>query len=84
MNTQTGDLFRLPENAVSAEETRRLNYGKLIPEKEFEELRQLNNTQARLRRYKQIYADDRCEKCALTLRKHTLKEFQYCQYVLNG
>lgn len=82
MNTQTGDLFRL--SSAIDEETKRLNFAKIIPEKEFEELRQHNNTQERLRRYKQMHADDRCGKCALTLRQHTLKMWQQCEYVLAG
>ena len=79
MNSQTGDIFQ-----VFDEKTMRANFGVPLTVPEATELRQINNTQERLRRYKQMHADDRCEKCALVLRQHTLKEYQYCQYVLAG
>jgi hypothetical protein len=79
MNSQTGDIFQ-----VFDEKTMRANFGVPLTIPEATELRQHNNTQTRLRRYKQTHADDRCEKCALALRQHTLKEWQYCQYVLAG
>jgi hypothetical protein len=79
MNSQTGDIFQ-----VFDDKTMRANFGVRIPIPEVVELRQHADTQVRLRRYKQMHADDRCEKCALILRQHTLKEWQYCQYVLAG
>jgi hypothetical protein len=79
MNTQTGDTF-----VYFDEKTRKANHGQPLTLQEQQELGALPNTQARLRRYKQMHADDRCEKCALILRQHTLKEWQYCQWVLSG
>lgn len=79
MNSQTGDIF-----TVFDEQTMKANFGKPITLQERMELEALPNTQERLRRYKQSHADDRCLKCALTLRQHTLKEWQYCEYVLAG
>lgn len=79
MNSQTGDMFQYFD-----EKTLEANFGKPITLQERMELGRLNNTQERLRRYKQDHADDRCGKCALTLRQHTLKEWQYCEYVLAG
>lgn len=77
MNSQTGDIF-----TAFDEKTMQANFGKPLTLPEAMELRQHNDTQVRLRRYKQMHADDRCGKCALTLRQHTLKEWQYCDYVL--
>ena len=78
MNTQTGDIFRaFDEKTIDA------NFGKALSSQEAKELQALPDTQERLRRYKQAHADDRCGKCALTLRAHTLKEFQYCEAVLS-
>ena len=79
MNSQTGDIF-----VAFDEKTMRANFGKPLTVVEASDLRQHSDTQVRLRRYKQMHADDRCGKCALTLRQHTLKEFQYCEYVLAG
>ncbi len=79
MNSQTGDMFRYFD-----EETRNANFGLPVTLQEQIDLGSLPNTQERLRRYKQMHADDRCEKCALILRQHSLKEWQYCQYVLAG
>jgi hypothetical protein len=79
MNSQTGDI-----SVVFDEKTMRANFGIPLTVPEAAELRQHDNTQERLRRYKQMHADDRCEKCALILRGHTLKEWQYCQHVLAG
>lgn len=77
MNTQTGDIF-----TAFDEKTVKANFGKSITSAEVLDLRKHDNTQERLRRYKQMHADDRCGKCALTLRHHSLKEWQYCEYVL--
>lgn len=79
MNSQTGDIFQAFD-----EKTMRANFGVPLTAPEATELKQHTNTQERLRRYKQMHAGDRCKKCALTLRMHTLKEWQYCSYVLNG
>lgn len=79
MNSQTGDIFQAFD-----EKTMRANFGVPLTVEESVSLRALPDTQVRLRRYKQMHADDRCGKCALTLRQHTLKEYQYCQYVLAG
>lgn len=79
MNSQTGDIF-----VALDEPTMKTNFGKPITLQEQMELGSLPDTQERLRRYKQMHADDRCGKCALTLRQHTLKEWQYCEYVLSG
>lgn len=79
MNSQTGDIFQAFD-----EKTMRANFGVPLTVKESLELRAEPDTQVRLRRYKQAHADDRCEKCALNLRQHTLREYQYCQYVLAG
>lgn len=78
MNSQTGDIFQ-----VFDEKTMRANFGVPITIEESGRFRELG-LQERLRRYKQMHVDDRCDKCALTLRQHTLKEWQYCQYVLAG
>lgn len=78
MNSQTGETFTYFD-----EKTLEANFGKPITLQERMELSRLNDTQERLRRYKQNHADDRCGKCALTLRHHTLKEFQYCESVLS-
>jgi hypothetical protein len=59
------------------------NFGKPLSLQEAVELQALPDTQERLRRYKQAHADDRCGKCALVLRDHTLKEFQHCEAVLS-
>lgn len=77
MNTQTGDIF-----TTFDEKTMKANFGTPITVEEAADLRALPNTQERLRRYKQMHADDKCRKCALTLRQHSLKEYQYCEYVL--
>jgi hypothetical protein len=79
VNTQTGDTF-----VYFDEKTRKANTGVPLTLQEQQELGALPNTQERLRRYKQMHADDRCQKCALRLREHTLKEWQYCQWVLSG
>lgn len=79
MNSQTGDIFMAFD-----EPTMKANFGKPITLQEQMELGSLQNTQERLRRYKQGHADDKCSKCALTLRQHSLKEWQYCEYVLAG
>lgn len=78
MNSQTGDTF-----VYFDEKTLEANFGKPITLQERMELSKIDNGETRLRRYKQIHADDRCGKCALTLRHHTLKEFQYCESVLS-
>ena len=77
MNSQTGDIFQAFD-----EKTMRANFGVPITVKESVDYRAMPNTQARLRRYKQMHADDRCRKCALTLRQHSLKEWQYCESVI--
>jgi len=77
MNSQTGDIF-----VAFDEKTMQANFGKSITLQERMELGALPDTQERLRRYKQAHADDRCGKCALTLRQHSLKEWQYCESVL--
>lgn len=77
MNSQTGDIF-----ATFDEPTMKANFGKPITLQERMELGALPDTQERLRRYKQMHADDKCPKCALTLRQHTLKMWQQCEYVL--
>jgi hypothetical protein len=79
VNSQTGDIFQ-----VFDEKTMRANFGVPLTAPEALDLRQHADTQVRLRRYKQMHVDDRCEKCALTLRQHSLKEWQDCQYVLAG
>jgi hypothetical protein len=79
MNSQTGDIF-----IAFDEKTVKANFGKPITLQEQMALGALPDTQERLRRYKQTHADDRCKKCALILREHTLKEWQYCEYVLNA
>lgn len=79
MNSQTGDMF-----IAFDEKTMQANFGKPITLQEQTELSALPNTQERLRRYKQAHADDKCGKCALTLRQHSLKEWQQCEYVLAG
>lgn len=80
MNTQTGDI-----SIMFDEKTVRANFGIPLTLQDQMELGALPNTQERLRRYKQAHADDRCRKCALSLRRHTLKEWQYCEAVLaNG
>jgi hypothetical protein len=78
MNSQTGDIFRTFD-----EKTMEANFGKPLSLQEAWELQALPDTQERLRRYKQAHADDRCGKCALILRHHTLKEFQHCEAVLS-
>lgn len=78
MNTQTGDIF-----IASDEDAVKTKIGVPITPQEHAALGKLSNID-RLRRYKQIHADDRCQKCALILREHTLKEWQYCQWVLSG
>lgn len=78
MNTQTGDIFQTFD-----EKTMEANFGKPITLQEQMELGHLSDTQERLRRYKQIHADERCGKCALTLRRHSLKEWQYCESILS-
>jgi hypothetical protein len=79
MNTQTGDIF-----LAFDEKTVKANFGKSLSLEEAVDLRALPDTQVRLRRYKQSHADDKCGKCALTLRQHSLKEWQYCEFVLAG
>lgn len=79
MNSQTGDIFTFFD-----EKTLEANFGKPITLQERMTLGALPDTQERLRRYKQNHADDNCGKCALTLRRHSLKEWQYCEYVLAG
>lgn len=79
MNSQTGDIFQVFDG-----KTMRANFGVPLTVKESVELKALPDTQVRLRRYKRMHADDKCRKCALTLRQHTLKEYQYCEYVLAG
>jgi hypothetical protein len=59
------------------------NFGKPITLQEQVDLGQLSDTQERLRRYKQMHADDRCGKCALKLRDHTLREWQHCEAVMS-
>lgn len=76
MNTQTGDI-----STIFDEKTRRANFGVPLTLQDQMELGPLPNTQERLRRYKQTHADDKCRKCALTLRRHSLKEWQYCESV---
>lgn len=79
MNSQTGHIFQ-----VFDEKTMRANFGVPLTVEESVLLRAMPDTQERLRRYKQVHAEDRCGKCALILRRHTLKEWQYCEYVLAG
>jgi hypothetical protein len=78
MNSQTGDIFK-----VFDEKTMEANFGKPITLQEQMDLGALPDTQERLRRYKQMHADDRCSKCALMLRDHSLKEWQHCEAVLS-
>jgi hypothetical protein len=78
MNSQTGDIFR-----VFDEKTLEANFGKPLTIAESVELSQHSDTQERLRRYKQMHADDRCGKCTLMLRDHSLKEWQHCEAVLS-
>jgi hypothetical protein len=78
VNTQTGDIF-----LAFDEKTMEANFGKPLSLQEATEFRALPDTQERLRRYKQAHADDRCGKCALKLRDHSLREFQHCEAVLS-
>jgi len=78
MNSQTGDIFR-----VFDEKTMEANFGKPITLQEQMTLGALPDTQERLRRYKQDHADDRCGKCALKLRDHSLREWQHCEAVMS-
>jgi hypothetical protein len=78
MNSQTGDVF-----TVFDEKTMEANFGKPLTLQDYMALGALPDTQERLRRFKQAHADDVCEKCSLTLRKHSLKEWQHCEAVLS-
>lgn len=78
MNTQTGDIF-----TAFDEKTLEANFGKPLTIQEAIELRQLNYTQERLRRYKQMHADDACGNCSETLRNHSLREWQHCEAVMS-
>lgn len=43
-----------------------------------------NKSYERHRTYKHANPDKRCLKCALTLSRHTVAEFEYCEFVLAG
>lgn len=34
--------------------------------------------------YKDVHPEQKCLKCALKLKAHTVEEFQYCEFVLAG
>lgn len=71
MNTQTGEIIEVPKG-------RPVPRGHvLLTKEEIPALRNINN-RARLRRYKQMHADDDCRTCEKKLRRHTLKQFQAC------
>lgn len=74
MNTQTGDVFQAFD-----EKTMEANFGKALTAQDLWKMKGTNDTQERLRRYKQTHADDTCEQCALTLRAHSLREWQHCE-----
>jgi hypothetical protein len=76
MNSQTGDIFQ-----VFDEKTLAANFGKPLELSEAFELRQHSDTQERLRRYKQMHANDTCGNCSQTLRAHSLREWQHCEAV---
>jgi hypothetical protein len=77
MQTNTGRIVEVPKGSAAphgsvplgAQEAREL---KMIPD--------LGKTynRARLRRYKQMHADDDCRSCGKKLRGHTLRQFQTC------
>lgn len=71
MEIKSGRIVEVPE-------------GKPVPrghvpltKEEIPALKNLNN-RARLRRYKQMHADDDCRTRGKKLRGHTLKQFQAC------
>lgn len=76
MNTQTGDMFQAFD-----EKTMEANFGKPLKAQDLRELRGTSDTQERLRRYKQMHADDKCDRCSQTLRDHSLREWQHCEAV---
>lgn len=76
MNTQTGDIFQAFD-----EKTMEANFGKPLTLQDRLTLAPLDNTQERLRRYKQAHADETCDGCGLILRKHSLREWQHCEAV---
>jgi hypothetical protein len=76
MNSQTGDIF-----TAFDEKTLEANFGKPLTLAESFDLRQHGDTQERLRRYKQMHADDTCGNCDRILRNHSLREWQHCEAV---
>lgn len=78
MSTQTGDIFQAFD-----EKTMEANFGKPLKAQDPWELQGVNDTQERLRRYKQTHADEKCGKCALLLREHSLREWQHCEAVMS-
>jgi hypothetical protein len=77
MRTDTGEIVRVPRGQPAPQPSVPLTRA------EAKELEAIPNTakifnHGRLRRYKQMHADDSCRSCGVVLRKHTLKQFQQC------
>lgn len=77
MHTETGRIFHLEKGQAAPQPSvplapREAKILEAIPD-----LKHTHN-RARLRRYKQMHADDSCRSCSRLLRKHTLREFQSC------
>ena len=71
MDTSTGRIFEVPAGRAAP-------HGSVPLTKEEVPLLLKVNNRARLRRYKQLHADDDCRSCGAKLRRHTLKQFQAC------
>jgi len=71
MNTETGNIIHVKEGSAVPP-----GHVKLEAE-EVPNLLKVNN-RARLRRYKQMHAEDDCRSCGTNLRAHTLRQFQAC------
>lgn len=78
MDTRTGRIYELREGQAAPMPSVPLTKA------EADELRRIPDTLAgvtnrgRLRRYKQMHADQPCRSCGKKLRAHTLKQFQVC------
>lgn len=73
MNTETGGIYHMRERQPAPMPSVPLTKA------EAEELGKITtHNRARLRRYKQMHAEDDCRSCGVKLRRHTLSQFQQC------
>jgi hypothetical protein len=77
MRTDTGEIVEVPRGTAAPQPSVPLTKAEADELKQIPNLKNVVN-RGRLRRYKQMHADDSCRSCQKPLRRHTLKEFQVC------